>query len=185
MPHHERTLLIIVMVAVLGGAVAACSEEGSAVPAEISNRFEYLSQNGNSACSAEFQESIATMAPTARLQGSCCSPMDLHRYGEQIDGLKQFSDVPIVPPDPYDVEAGLAQRLLAGYDTALSADEQGAYDYATANSDEKGPCCCKCWRWHVFGGLGKLLIHEHGFTGQQVATVWDLSDGCGGDEDHA
>jgi hypothetical protein len=26
-----------------------------------------------------------------------------------------------------------------------------------------------------------LLIREHGFTGEQVTQVWNLSDGCGGD----
>ena len=25
---------------------------------------------------------------------------------------------------------------------------------------------------------------ERGFTGEQVTAVWNLSDGCGGDEDH-
>jgi hypothetical protein len=31
------------------------------------------------------------------------------------------------------------------------------------------------------GGLGKLLVHEHGFTGEQLTHVWNLSNGCGGD----
>ena len=66
----------------------------------------------------------------------------------------------------------------------LTAEEQKAYDYAMANSDEKGPCCCKCWRWNVYGGLGKYLIKNYKFTGQQVTEVWNLSDGCGGDNDH-
>jgi len=26
------------------------------------------------------------------------------------------------------------------------------------NSDMQGPCSGKCWRWKVYGGLGKLLI---------------------------
>jgi hypothetical protein len=25
------------------------------------------------------------------------------------------------------------------------------------------------------------LIREHGFSGQQIARIWDLSDGCGGE----
>ena len=49
-----------------------------------------------------------------------------------------------------------------------------------ANSDEKGPCCCRCWRWKVYGGLAKLLVREHGFDGKQVTEVWDMSNGCGG-----
>jgi len=58
-----------------------------------------------------------------------------------------------------------------------------AYDQAMALSSEKGPCCCECWRWHAYGGLGKLLIRDRGFDGAKLARVWDLSDGCGG-EDH-
>lgn len=70
------------------------------------------------------------------------------------------------------------------YRIKLTPEERQAYDYAMRNSNEKGPCCCKCWRWHVYGGLGKYLIKNHGFTGKQLAQLWDLSDGCGGDDEH-
>ena len=158
-------------------------------PAETSDdtrvsRFEYLSQNGNSNCSAQFLTSIAAMPTVARLQGSCCSPMDAHRYVEQVEGLKKYNHISAIPSDPYDIAAGLAQVLLPHYELQLSATEQAAYDFAMANSDEKGPCCCGCWRWKVYGGLAKLLIREHNFSGEQVAEIWDLSDGCGGSEDH-
>jgi len=63
---------------------------------------------------------------------------------------------------------------------ALSQDEQRIYHYAMDNSDEKGPCCCQCWRWQVHGGLGKLLIREHRFTGEQFVDVRNLSSCCGG-----
>ncbi|MGH6931847.1 MAG: hypothetical protein ACREEE_05370, partial [Dongiaceae bacterium] len=132
----------------------------------------------------QYLAAIPNMTPVSRLQGSCCSPMSRHRYGEQVAALKAYAAVPIIPADPYDVEAGLARKLLAGYELELTAEEQRAYDYAIANSSEKGPCCCQCWRWQVFGGLGKLLIRDFGFTGQQLTEVWDLSDGCGGDEEH-
>jgi hypothetical protein len=145
-------------------------------------RFDYLSTHGNSNCSTAFMNSIATMPVMARLQGSCCSPMSLGRYGEQIEGLKKLSAFAEIPADPYDVPAGLAQKATASYDLELTPDEQKAYDYAMANSAEKGPCCCKCWRWHVYGGLAKLLIRDRHFTGEQVTEVWNLSDGCGGDE---
>lgn len=117
-----------------------------------------------------------------RLEGSCCSPMDLSRYEEQIMGLKKYSGVPEIPPDPYDIEVKLAKELQNYYDVQLSPREQEAYDYAMQHSMEKGPCCCKCWRWYVYGGLGKLLIQKYHFTGAQVTEVWDLSDGCGGSE---
>jgi hypothetical protein len=148
-------------------------------------QFDYLSKNGNSSCSAAFKDSIASMADTARLQGSCCGPMSLHRYSEQVEGLKKYNSVPEIPPDPYDIEAGLAKKLMEYYDSIqLTAEEQKAYDYAMQNSDEKGPCCCRCWRWNVYGGLGKILIKNYGFSGEQVTQVWNLSDGCGGDSDH-
>jgi len=115
--------------------------------------------------------------------------MSLHRYGEQVEGLRKFKSVASqnvaeIPDDPYDVEARLAKRLLSYYDMKLTPGEQARYDYAMKNSDEKGPCCCRCWRWNVFGGLGKYLIRSHGFTGEQLTKLWDLSDGCGGEADH-
>lgn len=155
----------------------------------LAARFDYLSQNGNSSCSASFRTSISSMPDDARLQGSCCSPMSVHRYSEQVEGLEEFKSVAgqnidKIPDDPYDINAGLAKELMSYYDIELSPEEQKAYDYAMQNSSEKGPCCCKCWRWYVYGGLGKYLIKNHGFTGEQVTQVWNLSDGCGGDSEH-
>ena len=159
----------------------------------LAAQFDYLSQNGNSSCSGGFKDSIAQMPDDARLQGSCCSPMSIHRYSEQVEGLKEFKSAlrPLdelgaskIPDDPYDIEARLAKELIAYYDLELTPEEQAAYDYAMQNSSEKGPCCCKCWRWYVYGGLGKYLIKNHGFTGEQLTEVWNLSDGCGGDSEH-
>jgi len=50
------------------------------------------------------------------------------------------------------------------------------------HSEEKGPCCCQCWRWKMYGGLAKYLIRERHFTGEQVTEIWNLSDGCGGSD---
>lgn len=155
----------------------------------LAAKFEDLSQNGNSSCSGIFKDSITTMPDEAHLKGSCCSPMSIHRYTEQVEGLQKFKavsgqDIPEIPNDPYDIEAGLAKRLISYYDLELTPEEQKAYDYAMLNSSEKGPCCCKCWRWYVYGGLAKFLIKNHGFTGEQITEVWNLSDGCGGDSEH-
>ncbi|MEK7203484.1 MAG: hypothetical protein AAB627_00155, partial [Patescibacteria group bacterium] len=117
----------------------------------LATRFEYLSKNGNSSCSGTFNDSIFSMPDNDRIQGSCCSPMSLHRYGEQVEGLKNYSNIREIPDDPYDIEAGLAKNLKSYYDLELTPKEQKAYDYALANSHEKGPCCCKCWRWYVYG----------------------------------
>jgi hypothetical protein len=146
--------------------------------------FNYLNENGNSNCSGKFLRSIATMPAGARLQGSCCAPMDAHRYVEQVHALSKFSTVPEIPPNPYDVPAELAQKLMIYYDKPLSSAQQMAYDFAMEKSDEQGPCCCKCWRWHVYGGLGKYLILEKRFDGPRLVEVWNLSSGCGGGAEH-
>lgn len=164
--------------------------EAGIVRTALAAKFDYLSQNGNSSCSASFKNSISSMSDGARLQGSCCSPMSSHRYSEQVEGLEKFKSVAgqknidKIPDDPYDINAGLAKELMSYYEMELTHDEQKTYDYAMQNSNEKGPCCCECWRWHVYGGLGKLLIRNYGFTGEQLTEVWDLSDGCGGDDEH-
>jgi hypothetical protein len=82
----------------------------TAVPEALRQRFAFLSTHGNSNCTVAFQASIATMSPMARLQGSCCAPMMLGRYASQIAGLRKYRAFPEIPPDPYDIPAGLAQR---------------------------------------------------------------------------
>src|SRR5690349_8962922 len=74
----------------------------------------------------------------------------------------------------------LAYKLMGYYMLALNKEEQTAYDYAMKHSDMEGPRCCKCWRWKVYGGLGKYLIHTRHFTGQQLTDLWNVGQGCGG-----
>jgi len=190
MRKEYQTSAILVLAVLLAAAYVSLeknqkSEKPYIAPEALAAKFDYLSQNGNSSCSLSFKDSIPWMSDDARLTGSCCSPMSMHRYSEQVEGLEKYSNIPVVPPDPYDIEVGLGKMLLGYYDLALTPEEQTAYDYAMENSHEKGPCCCKCWRWYVYGGLGKLLIHNYGFTGEQLTEVWNLSDGCGGDEEHS
>lgn len=195
--NKQFTPLIIVAAVVLGVLYLAStrhvfnfsprsSQEQPAHPvnAALAAQFDYLSKNGNSLCSASFKDSIASMPDAERLRGSCCSPMSIHRYSEQVEGLRKYAHIPEIPSDPYDIEAGHAKKLMAMYDTELTPDQQKHYDYAMEHSSEKGPCCCKCWRWYTYGGLGKILITRYGFTGEQVTDVWNLSDGCGGDSEH-
>ena len=148
--------------------------------AALMKRFDFLSQNTNVDCSAEFEASIAKMPTDAKLQGSCCSPMDSARYLQQIKGIRNYADISEIPPDPYDIPAGMAQTLMPYFSLTLSSAEQAAYDFAMAKSDMRGPCCCQCWRWRVYGGLGKHLIHERQFSGQQLVDLWNIAQGCGG-----
>lgn len=175
---------IISVVLVTALLFYSSGKESPLIQQSLAEKFEYLSQNGSSSCSLSFTNSISSMPDEKRLQGSCCSPMSFHRYSEQVEGLKKYSNIPEIPPDPYDIEAGLAKRLIGYYDLELTPEEQKAYGYALENSHEKGPCCCKCWRWYVYGGLAKYLIRNYGFSGEEVTAVWNLSDGCGGDEEH-
>ena len=159
------------------------SNADEAATGDLKARFDYLNTHGNSNCSAAFLHSISMMPASARLQGSCCSPMDSSRYARQVTTLKKYASFQEIPADPYDLPAGLAGKLLSAYEQVLNPAEQRAYDEAMRTSDEHGPCCCECWRWHVYGGLAKVLIHDHGFTGAQVEEVWNLSSGCGGISD--
>jgi len=187
--NKNAQISIVLAFLLIGGAWHFSSSKKDGSPpltdTALAAKFDMLSKNGNSSCSGAFKDSIDNTLDTARLQGSCCSPMDMHRYEEQVNGLKKFKDVPEIPSDPYDIDARLAKKLKAYYDVEITPEQQKAYDYAMANSNEKGPCCCKCWRWYVYGGLGKLLIQKYNFTGEQVTEIWNLSDGCGGPGDHA
>ena len=187
-------ITIILALLFMGGAwYLSFSKENGSPPLRadtaLAAKFDMLSKNGNSSCSSGFKDSIANMPDDARLQGSCCSAMSMHRYAEQVEGLQKFKSIASqniaeIPDDPYDIDAKLAKQLIIYYDLELTTEEQQAYDYAMLNSNEKGPCCCKCWRWYVYGGLGKYLIKNHGFTGEQITELWNLSDGCGGDNEH-
>jgi hypothetical protein len=186
MNRRHALLAIPIWAFAIGTASPSVAQNTSAIDSAseraLRERFEYLSQNGNSSCSRAFMQSIATMSPGVQLQGSCCGPMSEHRYREQVGGLARYASISLIPPDPYDIQAGIAQQTMAWFDVELTAEEQVAYDHAMENSAEQGPCCCQCWRWQVYGGLAKYLIRENHFTGEQIAEIWDLSDGCGGDD---
>jgi hypothetical protein len=173
------------LVIVLGGPIfiSPAFAEGTDNEAALKERFAFLSQNGNVMCSTKFEASIASMPADAKLRGSCCAPMDEARYLQQIKGTRKYADIPEVPPDPYDIPASLAAKLMSYYELPLSHEEQAAYDYAMTHSDMEGPCCCKCWRWKAYGGLGKFLIREKHFAGQQLVDFWNIGQGCGGPTD--
>jgi hypothetical protein len=51
-----------------------------------------------------------------------------------------------------------------------------------ARTSERGPCCCRCWRWDAFEGLSRYLIADrHWAAGQLARLITDL-DGCGGSQ---
>lgn len=147
-------------------------------------KFEYLSAQNSNQCGL-VAANLEAFEEGERLQGSCCSRMDMHRYQEQVEGLKKYGKYSVVPADPYDIDASLAKELF-GYQKsiALSKAEQEIYDQAIEMSHEGGPCCCRCWRWTAFEGQAKYLITKEGLDAEKIAELWDLQDGCGG-EGHA
>lgn len=186
-----RSVVSTVVLATAAAAVIALSARSSADASRPSRaaqaalpgtaeRFAVLSRASSNQCGL-LASSLERMARDGQLQGSCCFPMDLHRYREQVDGLRRYADVPEIPRDPYDVPVTLARQLIAYEEQIeLNAAELATYDRAMKVSEEGGPCCCRCWRWTAFGGQAKFLIARRGYEAEQIAEVWELEDGCGG-----
>jgi hypothetical protein len=143
-------------------------------------RFAVLRNRHSNQCGLQ-AASLATLPSSGRLQGACCSPMNLAHYKQQLGGLKNYRAVPLVPTDPYDVSVRLAARLIA-YDRSiqLGEPEQRVYDQAARLSQDHGPCCCHCWRWSAFAGQAKKFILERRFSAAEIAAIWGLENGCGG-----
>ena len=143
-------------------------------------KFNFLASQNSNKCGM-VMENFEANIEGERIQGSCCGVMDLHRYQEQVEGLKKFSDISVVPQDPYDIPVSLAKGLFEYQkNITLNEEQQKIYDEAIKLSHEGGPCCCKCWRWTAFEGQAKYLITNEGFNAEQIAELWDLEDGCGG-----
>jgi len=122
---------------------------------------------------------INSLSDSTYLQGSCCTPMDYSHYVSQVDGLKNYTDIPIIPEDPYNVSGVLAKQMISYVSTNLTPAQQAIYDHAVSMSGE-GPCCCQCWAWYTHAGLAKALISQYGWNAQQVSNIWSLEDCCGG-----
>lgn len=161
------------------------NSEIAVLAAGSQEKFDYLYGQRSNSCGLQ-RTTVLGYSDGTNIQGSCCSQMDLHRYQEQVKALQQYSDIDFIPKDPYDISAPLAKELLAYQkDIALTADQQQIYDQAVEMSDEGGPCCCRCWRWDAFEGMGKKLIADYGWSAQELAELWSLTDGCGGaDHEH-
>lgn len=179
-----KKILAMLIITLLLVVVGCSSKNMSSMDANDASesmeaRFMRLSNAHSNLCSGK--SFVSFKSDDSRLQGSCCSAMDFHRYKEQVEGLKKYSSIDKIPKDPYNIPVILAKELLDYQkNIELTSEQQAIYDKAMQLSHEKGPCCCKCWRWHAFEGLAKYLITEHNFKAEQVGEVWDLSDGCGG-----
>lgn len=171
----------------VGPGTMAPERDGRASPAAGSAqtpgtpaRFAILSRQTSNECSLS-PAGIMASPPGKHLQGSCCSPMNQAAYRNQVAALRRYSAIPQIPADPYDIDAGLARHLIR-YDATLrlSPAQQRIYDSAVRRTPEKGPCCCKCWRWTAFGGLADYLIARKAWHAPQLAALITDLDGCGG-----
>jgi hypothetical protein len=146
----------------------------------LRGRFNFLSHQTSNQCNLQ-ASTLASYPASARLQGSCCSPMVYASYVKQIHEMAAYSD-PDIPRDPYNIAVPLARKLIAyNEQILLTAAQQSTYNKAMKMAEEGGPCCCHCWRWTAFEGQAKSLIVRRKYTAHQLAELWDAEDGCGGD----
>lgn len=168
------------------GTTQAMTPQELLVSSDIEQRFTVLSKASTDFCSdignrSAIDANMAQMAPGSYLQGSCCSPMDMTHYAQQIHALKAYAAISQIPTDPYNVPVSLAKTLLQ-YDQSihLTPAQQATYDHAATMTNDHGWCCCQCWAWYVHSGLAKYLIATQHFSATQVATVINAEDCCGG-----
>jgi hypothetical protein len=171
---------IAAAVAIAGSAtVAAAQPPAQGSPAA---RFAYLSKQTSNRCTLT-GAAVMHMQSSARLQGSCCFPMDRAAYDNQIGRLARYERLAVVPKDPYDIPVSLAQRLLGYQSLRLTRTQQRIYNAAVPLSTTRGPCCCRCWRAEAFAGQAKFLIARESFSARQIGALWSAEEGCGGPED--
>jgi hypothetical protein len=149
-------------------------------PAGSHARFTYLAAQRSNQCGLQ-ASAIGRYAKNGRLQGSCCSPMDEHAYRSQVRELRSYRHVRAVPRDPYDIPLALVRRLLRYDETiSLNAPQRSIYRRAMNMSEQKGPCCCPCWRWNAFRGLTRHLLVRRRWPPARLAELVDALEGCGG-----
>jgi hypothetical protein len=172
----------LLLAAVIGIGTRSSSQPMGLAPARPGTpaRFTYLAGRGSNRCDLDWH-SIGSMSSDWRLQGSCCAAMDETRYRRQVAALRRYRAAELIPRDPYDISVALAKRLLRlRSQIRLAPAERSTYRRALATSPEHGPCCCHCWRWEAFSGLGKYLIHERHWPAPRLASLIGDLDGCGG-----
>lgn len=168
------------------GTTQSMTPQELLVSADLEQRFTVLSKASTDLCSnignrSAIDANMAQMAQESYLQGSCCSPMDVTHYTQQIHALKAYAAISQIPSDPYNVPVSLAKTLLQ-YDQSiqLTPAQQSTYDHAATMTNDHGWCCCQCWAWYAHSGLAKYLIATQHFSATQVATVINAEDCCGG-----
>lgn len=146
-------------------------------PAGTQAEFGYLSQSSTH-CSWT-DSMIMNLPDSTYLQGACCNGMAFADYQRQVMQLQNYSSFSsFVALDPYNIPAPVAKADLNALNLVLTPDQQATFDQVS-NLSKENWCCCHCWAWDFHQGMGKILIAQHGFSAQQVATLVDLEDCCG------
>ena len=186
-------LLAILAVVVItnrsaGASVAnlTMTPEDLLISTNLQQRFATLGAAHTDVC-ANLGNKPAIMAAMQRLpdgnylQGSCCDPMNMRHYAQQIAALKAYASDSNIPADPYNMSVAMAKRLLQDDQSiALTSAQQSEYDQAPGKTADHGWCCCQCWAWYAHSGLAKYLITARGFSAARVVAVINLEDCCGG-----
>ena len=151
--------------------------------------FTYLAQQHTDAChwpgvnlgdETANVNWISGLPDGTYLQGACCTPMDFPDYSNQTTKLQSYSSVSAIAPDPYSMPSQVAKADVAGENLVLTSDQQTTLSSAMGMTTDNGWCCCQCWAYYAHEGLAKSLIVQDGYTADQVATVINLEDCCGG-----
>ena len=170
----RKTAYLALLLLFVAGAVAgvsrisgsdsndpAASEQAHrpAAPPGSAIRFSYLAAQRSNSCGLQAKQ-LFSYGNRARLQGSCCLPMDA---------------------ESYDIAASLAKRLVRYQESiVLTAAQRATYRKAMRMTRQKAPCCCPCWRWDAFQGMSNYLIARRRFDAHELADLIDLVEGCGG-----
>ena len=174
---------------ILAVAVSAIFLTGHTVNAQSSPelaQFTALSHATSDQCAnlgnkAAIYSNISSMSNNTYFQGSCCSPMDWNHYQQQITGLKNYSNIPAIPQNPYNVSIVQVKQLLGYYNNiTLNTSQNATFNQAAPLTQDKSWCCCQCWAWYAHAGLAKYLIKYHNFNVSQIVQVTNLEDCCGG-----
>ena len=149
-------------------------------------QFAVLSQATSDQCAylgnqAEIFNSVASQSNDTYFQGSCCSPMDYNHYVQQRTELKaNYSNIPAIPQDPYNVSVAQVKQMLDDYNITLNQSQTVIFNQAETLTADHGWCCCQCWAWYAHAGLAKYLITNYNYSAAQIAHIMDLEDCCGG-----
>lgn len=158
-----------------------CSSQ--VVTLNLQAKFGILGQATSDMCTSGYAQSSAflnSQSNNAYLQGSCCYPMVYSHYVQQINGLKAYSNISLIPPDPYNVSVSSVKQMFAHSGIPLNAAQNATFTQ-TLQLSKEGLCCCQCWAWYFHEGLVKyLIISNYNLSPSSLSNLLNLEDCCGG-----